>query len=80
MGAKTEENRPVPLLLYDLRRDPFTQHSLHEERPDLVKKYTRFLQRQWEAHRDLAEEIGEAGQVAVGEEQLDALQALGYIN
>ena len=80
MGARTEEHRPVPLLLYDLRNDPFTQHSLHEERPDLVEKYTRFLQRQWATHQELGEKLGEGGQVAIGQEQLEALRALGYID
>ena len=80
MGVRTEEHRPASLLLYDLRNDSFTQHSLHEERPDLVEKYTRFLERQWAIHRKLGESLGEGGQVAVGQEQLEALRALGYIN
>jgi arylsulfatase A-like enzyme len=80
VGVRTEEHRPASLLLYDLRNDPFTQNSLHEERPDLVEKYTRFLQRQLAIHRKLGESLGEGGQVAVGQEQLEALRALGYIN
>ncbi len=47
----SRHRRPVPLLLYDLWNDPYTQHSLHEERPDLVEKYTEFLEAQWEAHQ-----------------------------
>ncbi len=80
VGAQTEEHRPVPLLLYDLRSDPFTQHSLHEEHPDLVEKYTRFLERQLVTHRELGEKLGDGGQVAIGKEQLDALEALGYLD
>jgi arylsulfatase A-like enzyme len=80
VGAETEELRPAPLMLYDLRSDPFTQHSLHEQHPDLVEKYTRFLQQQWVTHRELRERLGEGGQVAIGEDQLEALRALGYIN
>ncbi|MEE8277572.1 MAG: sulfatase [Thermoanaerobaculia bacterium] len=81
VGAKVADpRRPAPLLLYDLRLDPFTLHSLHEERPDLVEKYQRLLQRQWATHRELAEKLGEGGQVAVGQEQLEALRALGYID
>jgi arylsulfatase A-like enzyme len=80
MGATTEDHRPVPLLLYDLRSDPFTQRSLHEDHPELVEKYTRLLQQQWVTHRKLGERLGEGGQVAIGQEQLDALRALGYIN
>jgi arylsulfatase A-like enzyme len=80
VGARTEERRPAPLLLYDLRDDPFTQHSLHEQRPDLVEKYTRLLQRRRQAHLELGEALGEGGQAAVGVEQLEALRALGYID
>jgi len=80
MGAASDEHRPAPLLLYDLRNDPFTQHSLHEERPDLVEKYRRLLQRQWATHRALRKTLGEGGQVTVGQEQLEALRALGYID
>ena len=80
VGARTDEHRPAPLLLYDLRNDPFTQHSLHEERPDLVEKYQDLLQSQWAKHQELRESLGEGGQVVVGQEQLEALQALGYID
>ena len=47
------KGRPVPLLVYDLWDDPHGLHSLHEERPDLVEKYTKFLEAQWEAHQSL---------------------------
>jgi hypothetical protein len=47
--------RPVPLLLYDLWNDPRCLHSRHEERPDLVEKYTAFLEGQFEAHQALAQ-------------------------
>ena len=80
VGPFTEEHRPSPLLLYDLRTDPYTQRSLHDERPDLVEKYKRLLQRQWESHRELGESLGEGGRVEVGQEQLEALRALGYID
>ena len=80
VGARTEEHRPTPLLLYDLRSDPFTRNSLHEERPDLVERYQSFLQRQWEKHQELGERLGEGGRVQIGQEQLEALRALGYID
>jgi hypothetical protein len=35
--------RPVPLLLYDLWNDPFCLNSIHEERPDLVERYTNTI-------------------------------------
>ncbi|MDX1385924.1 MAG: sulfatase-like hydrolase/transferase, partial [Thermoanaerobaculia bacterium] len=80
VGPITEDRRPVPLLLYDLRDDPYTQRSLHQEHPELVERYTRLLRRRWQAHVELGETLGEAGRVAVGAEQLEALRALGYLD
>jgi arylsulfatase A-like enzyme len=74
-----EERRPTPLLLYDLWNDPFCLHSLHEERPDLVEKYTKFLEAQWEAHQALAQLFTPSESVALTPEQLETLRALGYI-
>ncbi len=71
--------RPVPLLLYDLWNDPFALWSLHEERPDLVEKYTKFLEAQWEAHQALAQLFTPSESVALTPEQLETLRALGYI-
>jgi arylsulfatase A-like enzyme len=74
-----ERQRPVPLLLYDLWNDPQCLHSLHEERPDLVDKYTKFLEAQWEAHQALAQLFTRSESVALTPEQLETLRALGYI-
>jgi arylsulfatase A-like enzyme len=74
-----EEQRPVPLVLYDLWNDPFCLNSLHEERPDLVEKYTVFLEAQWEAHQALAQRFTPGGEVALTPEKLRTLRALGYI-
>jgi arylsulfatase A-like enzyme len=75
-----DTQRTVPLLLYDLWNDPSTQHSLHEERPDLVEKYTEFLEAQLEAHRELAQRFTHSGEVTpLTPEQLRTLRALGYI-
>ncbi len=52
-----EEQRSAPLLLYDLWSDPYCLKSLHEEQPDLVEKYTKFLEAQWEAHQTLAQQF-----------------------
>jgi arylsulfatase A-like enzyme len=49
-----EERRPTPLLVCDLWNDAMCLRSLHEERPDLVEKYTAFLKAQFEAHQALA--------------------------
>ena len=74
-----EERRPVPLLLYDLWRDPHCLKSLHEERPDLVQKYTEFLESQFDAHQALAQHFTRPGDSPLSPEQLRTLHALGYI-
>jgi len=71
--------RPVPLLLYDLWNDPYCLHSLHEERPDLVEKYTTFLEAQFEAHQALAQHFTPSEGVVLTPEQLETLRSLGYI-
>jgi arylsulfatase A-like enzyme len=71
--------RPVRLLLYDLWNDPFCVTSVHDERPDLVEKYTAFLEAQWEAHQALAQVFTRSGEVALTPEQLQTLRTLGYI-
>ncbi len=71
--------RPSPLLLYDLWNDPMALWSLHEERPDLVQKYTAFLELQFEAHMALSQYFTRSGDVALTPEQLQTLRTLGYI-
>jgi arylsulfatase A-like enzyme len=73
-----EQVRP-DLLLYDIWNDPYCLHSLHEERPDLVKKYTDFLERQWKEHRTLARRFKRADALPLTAEQLRTLRSLGYI-
>ena len=71
--------RPVPLLVYDLWNDPYCLKSLHEERPDLVEKYTEFLEAQFEAHQSLAEHFTRSEDSPLTPEQLRTLRSLGYI-
>ncbi len=54
-------------------------YPLNEERPDLVEKYTKFLEAQWEAHQALAQLFTPSESVALTPEQLKTLRALGYI-
>jgi arylsulfatase A-like enzyme len=79
-GSIPPGQRQAPLLLYDLWNDPHCLFSLHEERPDLVKKYTRFLQEKWKEHRELAKRFTRPGQANLTAEQLRTLRSLGYIN
>jgi hypothetical protein len=78
-GRVVTEGRPVPLLLYDLWNDPECRHSLHEERSDLVEKYTAFLEAQFEAHQALGQYFTRSESVTLTPEQLETLRALGYI-
>jgi arylsulfatase A-like enzyme len=72
--------RPAPLLLYDLWTDPYCLSPVNEDRPELVEKYTKFLEAQFEAHRALAEHVGAAGEeMVLTPEQLETLRSLGYI-
>jgi len=75
-----EQQRPVPVLLYDLWNDPYCLNSVHEEHPDLVEKYTAFLEAQFEAHQALGQYFTPAEDVVMTPEQLEMLRALGYIN
>jgi arylsulfatase A-like enzyme len=71
--------RPAPLLLYDLWVDRYCLRSVHSERPDLVKKYTRFLEQRLEEHRSLAERFTRSSDSILTPEQLSTLRSLGYI-
>jgi hypothetical protein len=54
-------------------------HSLHEKRPDLVEKYTKFLEAQWAAHQTLAQLFTRSAESPLTPEQLETLRSLGYI-
>jgi arylsulfatase A-like enzyme len=71
--------RPHRLLVYDLWDDPYCLEPLNEKRPDLVEKYTRFLEEQFAAHRVLAERFTQPEGVSLTPQQLETLRSLGYI-
>jgi arylsulfatase A-like enzyme len=75
-----EAQRPSPLLLYDLWTDPYSLRSVHEEHPELVEKFTTFLEAQFEAHMALAQRFSSGGETLLTAEQLETLRSLGYIN
>jgi hypothetical protein len=66
-------------LLFDVWNDPLALKPMNEERPDLVEKYTKLLQEQWEAHKLLATRFTPGEKVELTPEQLETLRALGYI-
>ncbi len=78
-GWGITDRRPMPLLLYDLWNDPWCLSPVNEQHPDLVEKYTAFLEAQWEAHQALAQLFTPSESVALTPEQLETLRALGYI-
>ena len=79
INPRSGERRPSPLWLYDLWNDPMALWSLHEDHPDLVQKYTTFLEEQFEAHLALAQFFTPSGEVELTPEQLQTLRTLGYI-
>jgi arylsulfatase A-like enzyme len=74
-----DERGPWPLRLYDLWTDPLCITPVNEAHPDLVAKYTTFLEDQWKAHQALATQFTPGAKVALTPEQLERLRALGYI-
>ena len=66
------------LLLYDAVRDPFCTRNVNAEHPQLVEKYTRFLEAQWTAHRTLAKQFQRSDGAPLNPQQLETLRALGY--
>ncbi len=74
-----DRRRPMPLLLFDLWNDPWCLKPVNDEHPELVEKYTGFLEAQWEAHQALAQRFSRAGEIPLTPEQLRTLRALGYI-
>jgi arylsulfatase A-like enzyme len=76
---QSERSRPTPLLLFDVRNDPMALHPLNDERPDLVEKYAKFLEAQWEAQQTLAKLFSRSGKVPLTPDQLEILRSLGYI-
>jgi arylsulfatase A-like enzyme len=81
-GSRFREGVPEEtprLLLYDVWNDPHALHSLHEERPDLVEKYTKFLEAQLADHLALGQRFTRGANAALTADQLRTLRALGYI-
>ena len=82
IGPQPEDStarRPTPLLLFDVWNDPLALKLMNDAHPELVKKYTALLQKQWEAHRLLAQRFTAGSKVELTPEQLETLRALGYI-
>lgn len=67
------------LLLYDQWSDPFARSAVNDAHPKLVEHYRSLLQKQYDAHRALAQRFQQAGDVPLTPEQLQQLRALGYI-
>jgi arylsulfatase A-like enzyme len=78
-GLEAHYTRKDPLLVFDLWEDPYLQHPINAERPELVTRYERLLSEQLEANRTLAKRFHGGSQVDMTPEQLERLKALGYI-
>jgi len=73
------QQRPEPMLLFDIWNDPFCLVPLNDKYPDLVEKYTKFLEERWEIHQALAKHFTRSKNSLLTPEQLETLRALGYI-
>jgi arylsulfatase A-like enzyme len=71
--------RPHRLLLYDVWDDPYCLVHLNDKHSDLVEKYTKFLEEQWEARQALGKLFSRSGKVPLTPEQIETLRSLGYI-
>jgi arylsulfatase A-like enzyme len=74
-----DRRRPMPLLLFDLWNDHWCVKPVNEEHPELVEKYTKYLEEMWEAHQALAQRFNPEGGVPLTPAQLRTLRSLGYI-
>jgi arylsulfatase A-like enzyme len=70
---------PFPVLIYDIWEDPNCLVPLNETRPDLVKKYTEFLEAKWKEHQELAKRFSISADAPLTPEQVRTLRSLGYI-
>ncbi len=70
---------PSPVLIYDVWEDPDCLVPLNEKRPDLVEKYTEFLEAKWKEHQELAKRFLRSEDAPLTPEQLRTLRSLGYI-
>jgi arylsulfatase A-like enzyme len=70
---------PFPVLIYDIWEDPNCLVPLNETRPDLVRKYTEFLEAKWKEHQKLAKSFSISADAPLTPEQIQILRSLGYI-
>lgn len=77
--ALGKEDLEPHFFLCDLWDDPYCRKSLHQERPDLVKKYRAVLERTLREHVKLGKGYTRKGEGALNAEQLNTLRSLGYI-
>ncbi len=70
---------PYPVMIYDIWEDPNCLNPLNKTRPDLVKKYTEFLEAKWKEHQELAKRFSGSADTPLTPEQMRTLRSLGYI-
>jgi hypothetical protein len=79
LPASPVARRPWPVVVFDLWSDPLCLAPLNEQHPDLVKKYTKFLEDTWKDHQALAKQFTPGAKSALSPDQLERLRSLGYI-
>jgi len=78
-AARPHRPTTPPLLLYDLATDPHCLNNVNAQHPDKVAHYTALLQGLRVENERLAERFGGALPGAAGDEQIEALRTLGYV-
>jgi arylsulfatase A-like enzyme len=78
-AARPHRPSTPPLLLYDLKTDPHCLTNVNAEHPEKVARYTEQLRALWSANQALAKRFDRAEPSVVGDEQIEALRTLGYV-
>lgn len=78
-AARPHRPSTPKLLLYDLQKDPFCTTNINAKYPEKTQAYTAQLQEIWQKHQALAAQFEAPSQGVVGEDQLEALRILGYL-
>jgi len=71
--------RATPFLLFDLERDPWALESVHDDYPDLTRRYINLLRETWRTHEEVAERYHRPERPNLTPEQLRSLRSLGYV-
>jgi arylsulfatase A-like enzyme len=78
-AARPHRASTPPLLLYDIEADPHCLTNVNAQHPDKVLRYAEQLRALWSEHAALAKRFDRVAPGTAGEDQLEALRTLGYL-